>query len=323
MSVRVVRTMPALALAMLVTGTAGVRADDLRAPVVRTHVDRTASWVADRITYVVEIVCPKGVDILGDDVAKEKLKTVGLDVVNTETTEVTSANEVTTHRIAYTLTTYHVDTPGLRVEPLSVRYFVKRPGQRLQDAAPAGDIVVPAQSIAFRSTLPDDVTAAALRDRKPPAPRARRYTAARAVGIALMLISIAPLAFFAVAAVGRRRPRREGKSTRQIRHEEKLTLESLQAMDIATEDGRRRAYDTIDSLVRAHLRDVVGIAGPSLTPAEVTPAFGERRTRVEPGTVAALLATCEQARYAPAAALPGQDACRDAIAQAEQVLAAR
>jgi hypothetical protein len=39
--------------------------------------------------------------------------------------------------------------------------------------------------------------------------------------------------------------------------------------------------------------------------------------------VTALLAECEMARYGPAEAMPSADACRAAIDQAAQVLAAR
>ena len=53
------------------------------------------------------------------------------------------------------LTTYRVDMPALSIEPISVRYYARRPGQRLQDIAPAGEVVVPGATVSFRSTLPD------------------------------------------------------------------------------------------------------------------------------------------------------------------------
>jgi hypothetical protein len=289
-------------------------------PVVHAGVDRTAIWVADRVNYTVEIVCPKGVDILSDDLAKEKLKTTGLDVVGTDATATTDADGATTHRIRYTLTTYHVDTPDLRIDPLPVRYFVKRPGQRLQDEAPAGEFAVPAVSVAFRSTLPNDPDAAALRDGVDPAPRPRAFASARATGLALMLVSVAPLAFVAAAAVNRRRPRRQGRSARRMRQDERVTMDALQTMDLSTPDGRRRAYDGIDTLVRTHLQDALAVPGPALTPSEVTPRLNGSRLRVAPEQVAALLAACEQARYAPLEAVPSSEACRDAIERARSVL---
>lgn len=105
-----------------------------------------------------------------------------------------------------------------------------------------------------------------------------------------------------------------------MRQEERLTMETLQATDISTPDGRRRAYDGIDALVRAHLRDAFAVPGPSLTPAEVPLRLDGRKLRVPPERIADLLAACEQARYAPPDIVPSADACRDAIEQARAVV---
>ena len=127
-----------------------------RRPVqVRASVDRTAIWVGDRVTYTVDIICARGVEILLDDLAKEKLRVNGLDIVSSDSTTTTDASERTTYRLRYVLTTYRVDVPSLSIEPMSARYYERRPGQRLQDIAPAGEVQVPGAVIAFRSTLPD------------------------------------------------------------------------------------------------------------------------------------------------------------------------
>ena len=313
----------AAGFALSILASSPASAQSTQAPVVHASIDRTAVWVADRVNYAVEIVCPKGVDILSDDVAKEKLKTSGLDVVGMNAIATTAPDESTTHRIVYTLTTYHVDTPDLHIDPLTVRYFVKRPGQRLQDEAPAGEFQIPAVSVAFRSTLANDPDAAALRDGVTPQPRPQTYASAGTFGLALIVVSIAPLAFVAVAALGRRRPRREGRSARRMRQEERLTMETLQTTDLSTPDGRRRAYDGIDSLVRAHLRDAFAVPGPSLTPAEVPARLDGRKLRVPADDIARLLAACEQARYAPPDIIPAADACRDAIDQARSFVGTR
>ena len=51
---------------------------------VRASVDRTAIWVGDRVTYAVDIVCARGVEILLDDLAKEKLRVNGLEVLSSD-----------------------------------------------------------------------------------------------------------------------------------------------------------------------------------------------------------------------------------------------
>src|SRR5919108_1005307 len=138
---------------------------------VRTALDRTAVWVADRVTYEVTLTCARGVDILVDDLSRDKLRVDGLDVVGSDSERTTSRDDETTYRFRYYLTTYRVDLPSLKIAPLAVRYYVKRPGLRLQDAAPAGEVTVPAATIAFRSMLPDEAVSDQLRDTRPAMPR--------------------------------------------------------------------------------------------------------------------------------------------------------
>jgi len=92
-------------------------------------------------------------------------------------------------------------------------------------------------------------------------------------------------------------------------------------MDFSSIDGRRDALTALDALVRAHVRDVCGIPGPSLTPAEIGSALSSHGTRVPVELVTTVLTTCERARYAPAHGSPSADVCREAIEQVEQVIA--
>ena len=132
-----------------------------------------------------------------------------------------------------------------------------------------------------------------------------------------------PAGFWAIALVADRRRHHAHKSIRQVREQERASLEAAQSLDVTTVDGRREAYSTIDAVVRAHLKDVCGVAGPSLTPAEVEPALAGDGARVPVEVVTALLAACEAARYAPVEQLPSAEACRQALEQAAQVLAAK
>ena len=93
----------------------------------RAFVDRTAIWVGDHVTYTVEIVCPRGFDVLLDDLSKDKLKLDGLDALATDSSQTTAADGTTTHDFRYVLTTFHVDMPSVSVAPFSVRYYLSRP----------------------------------------------------------------------------------------------------------------------------------------------------------------------------------------------------
>ena len=66
-------------------GAPAVFAQPAQAPVVHASVDRTADLGRRTAsTYAIDIVCAPGVDILSDDLAKEKLRLNGLDVVGSD-----------------------------------------------------------------------------------------------------------------------------------------------------------------------------------------------------------------------------------------------
>ena len=309
---------------------AAAAADQVQA---RSSVDRTAIWVADRVTYTIDVICDQGVDILLDDLAKEKLRVNGLEVISSDSSATTDAGDRTTHRLRYVMTTYRVDAPALSIEPMSVRYYARRPGQRLQDMAPAGEVTIPGAAIAFRSTLPDNQQSYALRDVAPGRRGIRSSFARESIGLALVVVSIAPALFVVAAAVRRRVKRAPGRrSARQSRKDQRDTLERLRALDVGTEEERRRAYDEISTAVRDHVAGASGVPAASLTAAELDAALDSAashrslrpgRSKVPRETVASLLATCDTARYGPPAAVPSAQECRDALSTAEQVLAGR
>ena len=73
-------------------------------------------------------------------------------------------------------------------------------------------------------------------------------------------------------------------------------------------------------VVRAHLCEVCGIPGGSLTPQEVPFALATTSAKVPAELVASVLEACELARYAPPQATPSADACREAIEHVEQMI---
>lgn len=289
---------------------------------VRASVDRTAIWVGDRLTYSVDIVCARGVEILLDDLAKEKLRVNGLDVLSSDTTTTVDASERTTYRLRYVLTTYRVDVPSLSIEPLAARYYARRPGQRLQDIAPTGEVQVPGAAIALRSTLPDQPTYA-LRDGRGGPSRHPILARTKSIGLALVVVSLAPAVFVGLAFLRRRSRKTRRRSARQARLDHRATLERLRSLDVTTEDDRRKAYDEISTAVRQHLAATSAVPAPGLTAAEVDAALEVAGGRARRESVTSLLVACDAARYGPPHALPSAQACREALSSAEQVLGAR
>jgi hypothetical protein len=291
---------------------------------VRASLDHTAMWIADRVTYRVDIVCLRGVDILDDDMSKDKLNLDGLELVSSDASRSVDPAGRTTHAFTFVLTSYRTDMSDLKVGAMSVRYYVQRSGTRPGDEAPAGSVNVPAAAIALRSTLPDDPKSYALRDGRAPAPRLVRFAIARPVGLGLVVASIVPVAIWGVAlATARRRKSSAGRVLRKAGQDDQAALDAVRQMDVTTPEGRRDAFTQINVLARNHLHDVHGLAGPSLTPREVAPALEGKSPRVPAATIASLLAACEQARYAPVDAMPSAEACRQAVEQAGELLAAR
>jgi hypothetical protein len=289
---------------------------------VKASVDRTAVWVGDHVTYTVDVICKPGIDILDDDLSKDHLKLEGLDVLSTETTQQDTPDGGRLHRFRYVLTTYHVDAAALKIAPMSVRYFTRRAGQRVQDATPAGEVVVPGVTLAYRSMLPDAQETYGLRDARATLPRSRLLAHAQGIGWALVIVSMAPAAFWIVGLVQNRR-RVVRRSKREVRESERASLEAARALDLSTVEGRRDAYGQMNAIVREHLRDACGVPGLALTPAEIEPALGRSKSRVPADQVTALLLECDRARYAPADTLPKADVCRDALDRTEQILAVR
>jgi hypothetical protein len=309
----------ALALTLMAASAVYAQPPAVRA---RAFTDRTAIWVGDRVTYTVEIVCPRGTDVLLDDLSKDKLKLDGFDAIGTDSSQTTAADGTTTHDFRYVLTTFHVDMPAVGVEPFSVRYYLSRPGQRMQDAAPAGEIKIPGVSVALRSTLPDGQETYALRDAR--VQRSRVWIAAKAklLGLALVILSLVPAVVLGLALVRGRLRHPERATARRARINHRALLEELRAMDVATEAERRSAYDRISAAVRQHVESVSGVAGPSLTASELEVALAGDGRRLDTPTIVELLASCDAARYAPIDHPTDAQACRDAIARAEAILSA-
>jgi len=291
---------------------------------VRTSLDRTAMFVGDRVALTIEVTCRRGHEVLVDDLSRDKLKLEGLEVVGTDTAR-QADGDVTRYQFRYMLTTYRVDTPVLRIAPFNARYYVRRAGQKLDDAPPAGSVQVPGAVIAFRSLLPDDQVTYPARDARPAAERLARFRVLQPVGLGLILLSIAPVALLALAALRRAQQRRRTttrRSLRQARQASRASLEAVRAADPTSAEDRRDAFARLDALVRQHLSDVCGVPAVSLTPPEIATALSARSSGPPMELASSVLSTCELARYAPPALLPSASVWRDTLAHAEQVLAA-
>ena len=323
MSASRVATRIALVLAAVASGVLSTRAQTPDAGVtVTARVDRPAIWVADRVTYTVDIACPRGFDILLEDLGRDRLKLTGLDVVSTNTAR-RQEGDVTRYTADYVLTTYRVDVPELSIGSFPVRYYVTRAGQRPEEAAPAGSVLVPAVSVAFRSLLPDGQLEYEPRDPSSVPDRWIGYRILAPVGIGLMLVSMAPVAFLLlrlVRGVRARRQRAARPSSRHVRQVARAAFDELRAMDAGHAEVRRQGFARLDGLVRQHVEEVCGVGVQGLTPDEIVAAIEPCGPRLPVELVASVLSASELARYAAPDLQPDDDVWRQTLGQAEQLL---
>lgn len=286
----------------------------------RAWVSKTALWVGDHVTFTVELACAPNVDILTDDLAKEKLRLDGLEMIAAETERSAQNPEGVTYRVRYELATYEVGAPSLGIGELTVRYYVRRPGQRVEDAAPAGQIRIPGAQLAWRSTIPDEAPALGLRDARPPADLPVALAIARPLGLGLIVLTAAPVVLWGASLVRRARPRRVRRRRREAQTLMRSTLDELQALDVSAAASRREAYGRLDALLRQLAANAAGISAQALTPPEIVERLRANGSALPAETVGALLEECEQARYGPPSRLPSAERLREAIATTEQLV---
>ncbi len=287
---------------------------------VRSSLDRDAVWIGEPFSYTVYIGCSHGLDILTDDLSRDKLRLDGLEVLGLEQTREDHGDGVTVYRFTYRLTTYRPEPATQRIGEMSVRYYVRRPGQRPEDVAPAGDAVVPGALVAVRSLLPDARDTANFRSDQPPLRRAAALAILQPLGIGLVILSIVPAALWIAALLRRLRQRRLRPSVRKLRHDEHASLDAVRALALETEAGRREVFDRLSALVRRHLTGAWGVPANGLTPAEIESALSAQAKGEASALATSLLDTCEKARYGRPDDLPPRGACQAAIDQVEQLI---
>ena len=286
---------------------------------VRTSVSKVAVWVGDRVTYSIELRCAPMVDIVTDDLATERLHVEGLEIRDVAIDRDTSDPGRLTYRVNYTLVTFNVEAPALRIGEIPVRYSIRRPGQLAgEQTHPAGEVRIPALRLILRSALLDGDVPVEIRDGRPLQPLPRRVALAQPFGIGLLVIAAAPVGLLVLNIARRARRARPTGPKRVTRRERRASLEEIKALDVASPDVRRDAYARLDVWIRDLARQTTGIAAAALTPPELSGAIAhpERAPHLE--QIQTLLVECERAKYAPQP--PDRERWSAALIEAEQLL---
>jgi hypothetical protein len=292
-------------------------------PQVKTSLSRTALFTGERVTFTVEVACPPNVDVLQDDLQSERLTLDGLEVVTSERERLAAVGGSVTYRVRHHLATYEIPPKVLRIADQTLRYYVRRPGQRLDDTAPAGETQVQGATIALRSALPDDQKAVALRDETAPARLPAALAYARPLGLGLLLLAAAPAALWALA-LARHFGARQGRKLARAREGAALArsaLEELRAVDATDDAARRAAYDRLDAALRDQLEHA-GVPARRSTAAEIAARL-PGNANLDAERLNQVLAECERARYAPPDLLPPADRFRAGLLALAELRGAR
>jgi hypothetical protein len=288
---------------------------------VRTWTSQTAVWVGDKFEYVIELRRAPNVEIFLDDLLPDKLHLDGVEVLDTATEHDASSATTVIDRLRYTLAAYTVGPQAVGIAAIPVRLSVRRPGQKAEDAMPAGEVTVPALHVGLRSTLTPTGEAVEIRDQRAVRPVPRRMRLAEQVGWALLAFAALPVLAWAVQLVRRARRARPRRPARTPVRQRRAALEEIRQADVATPAARRDAYAALDAWIRDNVQLPGGAAAVALTPEEIAAAVGDSKPAAWRDELERVLLECERAKYGPD--LPPADRWPDAVDAAATVALSR
>jgi hypothetical protein len=278
---------------------------------VRSELSQTAAWVGDPLQFVVEIDTAPGVEVVAEDLAPEKLVVEGLELGPVTSTVEPRADGWRTLRHRYSITAWDL-APPKRIGELTVRFRRPVTAATASGAAEAADIKVPGAVLSMRSTLPDDGSADGARDRVSALPSPSWLGWLRPTGLGFIALGVAPVVLWVATRVRRPRVTKPRASSRSLHAQLKSMFDDLQIIDTGSLEGRRRAYDRIDTDVRAYLAQAESLPAAALTADELRPRLAMSK-RVKADEVCDILTECEHARYGPDDRVPAADAVRGTI----------
>jgi len=136
--------------------------------------------------------------------------------------------------------------------------------------------------------------------------------------LGLLLVAAAPVGLL-LLNLARRASRLRSRGPKPVtRRERRASLEEIKALDISSLASQREAYAKLDTLIRDHARQTMGIAAAALTPSEFPDAIGRPERGQHLDQIQTLLAECERAKYAPQP--PDLERWSGVLLEAEQVL---
>jgi hypothetical protein len=120
---------------------------------ITTRLDRTAIWVGDSLEYTIQVIHPRSVQFVQDDLKKENLSLPPFVLRAIRAEERDWQDDKKLFEVVLLLTTYESGKSELVIPPVALYYF-RRDSAVSEKEARAQAIRIPPQKIALRSTLP-------------------------------------------------------------------------------------------------------------------------------------------------------------------------
>ncbi|MEO6214223.1 MAG: hypothetical protein ABIP65_11405 [Vicinamibacterales bacterium] len=292
-----------------------------QAPVeVRTALSRTAAWIGDRVTYTVELESSESVGIVDDDLAPERLRVEGGEIVGFETRS-DERHGRRVRRWQYTLASSRIDVAEIRIAAVSVRHYARTAGGTATPISPSGQVIVPPAVVAIRSSLPSTDRLPPLRVPSALEPAPVYLPFAVPVGLVLMAVVIVPLLFAGVDLSGRARLALAARRSRRLRQVQTVSLDGLRTSDPSSDAERVLAYGRLDALIRDHVHLTTGAPAIALAPPELRQLLERIAPHLPHEAIESLLTRCEDAKYAPTP--PSRGEWSSALSDAELILRPR
>lgn len=271
---------------------------------VRGWVDRTALYPGDMVDYHIEIQTNSTTDILTDDLSIDELGMDGLELLSSDLQQRLS-EEGNYYHARYRLTSFEYGRPLLGIEPMSIRYYHKRPGQRLEDVATAGAVRLPAISLSLSSTLPGAQDALGLRDSTGYTGNQSSRAHAGIYGILLILLAAVPLGLL----IRNRQlsPTLDDDTELEVMMEHSYSeVEELKGYDQNDKEQRRSGFGQVETVIKDYLETTAGINAQALTAGEIIKLLADREIVID--GLFTVLEHAETARYGRQNDLPSPEA---------------
>jgi len=273
---------------------------------ISNYVNKTALFPGDHITYIIEVICDSDVDILPEDLADDELILNGLELLSSNI-ESESFGLGTRYTFSYTLTSYASNAAPLGIDQLSVRYYFKRPGQRIEDVATVGEVIIPPVTLVLSSTLPGALENLQLRDMQTPAATSTGTNWIGTVGILLVLVSMFPVGSAAYAYMQKRKLDNQAEQARESVTVTTNVFNELRAIDTSDNSNRRQAFQQLEAIIREFIGQTTGQNPDALTASDLAQHNTLSNSGIPVQELTDVLCHCEYARYGADKNLPGEE----------------